>query len=332
MPRIDALPTTILPSRTHTVPAMKDGLTVQLTVGQLLDLVIGAAPGSLDTLDELAAALADDANYAATVTAALATKATTANLALATPVFGSVKLSLSGGNLLLSRERGSKLTIGGVPVVVPQAGVTLAPAGFTAGTLYYAYAAVVSGNVVLEGSTSAYAIDATTGQALKSGDASRTLVGMFRTIAGPVFSDTIKQRFVRSWFNDPGLKLLSSFSANRATTSVSTVELNSEIRCEMLLWAGEKVDATLVGSAINGATLGRNNSLIGVDGIGTVVSGTQSIMTSIDTVPFTAQTLQEGLSEGYHYVTMGASVNSGTGTWYGDSDGRRTNLKCDVSK
>lgn len=36
--------------------------------------VINAAPGALDTLDELAAALGDDANFATTMTTALATK------------------------------------------------------------------------------------------------------------------------------------------------------------------------------------------------------------------------------------------------------------------
>lgn len=36
--------------------------------------LIGGAPGALDTLNELAAALADDASFSATVTAALATK------------------------------------------------------------------------------------------------------------------------------------------------------------------------------------------------------------------------------------------------------------------
>lgn len=38
------------------------------------DYVVGAAPGALDTINELAAALGNDANYAATVTAALAGK------------------------------------------------------------------------------------------------------------------------------------------------------------------------------------------------------------------------------------------------------------------
>ena len=39
--------------------------------------VIGGAPAALDTLNELANALGDDADYAATITTALATKATT---------------------------------------------------------------------------------------------------------------------------------------------------------------------------------------------------------------------------------------------------------------
>jgi hypothetical protein len=44
--------------------------------------LIAAAPGALDTLDELAAALGDDANFAATVTTALALKAPLASPAL----------------------------------------------------------------------------------------------------------------------------------------------------------------------------------------------------------------------------------------------------------
>lgn len=42
--------------------------------------LIAGAPGALNTLDELAAALGDDANYAATITNALATKANTSSL------------------------------------------------------------------------------------------------------------------------------------------------------------------------------------------------------------------------------------------------------------
>lgn len=56
-----------------------------------VDAVIAAAPGALNTLDELAAALGDDANYATTVTNALALKAP-----LASPTFtGTVALPAS---------------------------------------------------------------------------------------------------------------------------------------------------------------------------------------------------------------------------------------------
>ena len=47
-----------------------------------VNAVIASAPAALDTLDELAAALGDDANYAATITTALAAKAPLASPAL----------------------------------------------------------------------------------------------------------------------------------------------------------------------------------------------------------------------------------------------------------
>ena len=43
-------------------------------VATAINNLIGGAPGALDTLNELAAALADDASFSATITAALATK------------------------------------------------------------------------------------------------------------------------------------------------------------------------------------------------------------------------------------------------------------------
>ena len=42
------------------------------------DALVGAAPGALNTLSELADALGDDPNFAATVNAAIAARATTA--------------------------------------------------------------------------------------------------------------------------------------------------------------------------------------------------------------------------------------------------------------
>lgn len=80
----------------HTIPAMRSGQTVKLTAAQLATYVIAivtdSAPTTLDTLNELAAALGDDPNFATTVTNALAAKAsitgaeTLTNKTLTTPV------------------------------------------------------------------------------------------------------------------------------------------------------------------------------------------------------------------------------------------------------
>lgn len=53
-----------------------DGSTITAEIGAAIDALVGGAPGALDTLNELAAAMADDASYSATITAALATKLT----------------------------------------------------------------------------------------------------------------------------------------------------------------------------------------------------------------------------------------------------------------
>ena len=64
------------------VPVWKQYVDVSIAtaVDDAVTALLDGTPGALDTLNELAAALGDDANFAATVTAALATKATTAAL------------------------------------------------------------------------------------------------------------------------------------------------------------------------------------------------------------------------------------------------------------
>jgi hypothetical protein len=63
------------------VPVVQGGVTKKATVQALIDAVVAvivdSAPGTLDTLNELAAALGDDADFAAAVTTALAGKLAT---------------------------------------------------------------------------------------------------------------------------------------------------------------------------------------------------------------------------------------------------------------
>ncbi len=81
-----------------------DGKTTETYVNTQITNVVGVAPAALDTLTELAAALGDDANYAATTTTALGNRYTKAEadakiveLAPATDISG--KLDKSGGTM-----------------------------------------------------------------------------------------------------------------------------------------------------------------------------------------------------------------------------------------
>jgi hypothetical protein len=273
------------------------------------------------TIVNLVADLAAKADAAAT-TAALALKQAAADLS-----FGQCQLTLSGGNLLLSRYNGRLLTINGVHQIIPASGPTLAATGLTPATLYYIYAWMNAGTMTLEASTTVPVVDAATGVWIKTGDATRTRVGVARPITGPAWTDTPKQRFVRSWYNDPGVILFNNFTASRTTTSTSYVEINSEIRCEALIWSGEAFEANASGTVLNSAASGRNQSSLAYNGTTPEIGGSLVIATTAnDNVPFTAQALKTGLTEGYNYVTLLGLVSSGTGTWLSDSDGRRTTL------
>jgi hypothetical protein len=50
------------------------GYATETYVGEQIDLLVDSAPGTLDTLNELAAALGDDPNFATTITTSIATK------------------------------------------------------------------------------------------------------------------------------------------------------------------------------------------------------------------------------------------------------------------
>jgi hypothetical protein len=249
-----------------------------------------------------------------------------ASQSVVAPSAGNCRLTLSGGNLSLGRINGRLLTINGVNETIPSTAPTLAATGLTPSTLYYIYAYMNSGVMTLEASATAYAVDATTGVYIKTGDATRSLVGMARPITGPAWANTSQNRFVRSWYNEPAVNLSGRFTANRQRTSTAWGELNSEIRCEFIAWSGETMQAMGAGNAINGLAGDGSRSALGFDS--TTVpepNGAISLMGSADIVPFSVLSYQPGLTEGYHYVTLLGAIQTGasTSTWYGDTDGRR---------
>jgi hypothetical protein len=126
------------------------------------------------------------------------------------------------------------------------------------------------------------------------------------------------------------VNLFSNFTANRQTTSTTFAELNTEIRCEFLVWSGEVADACSTGNAINGAAGDGTKSALAfgtsTPASAVEVNGAISLMGSADIVPFSARAMKTGLTEGYNYVTLFGAIQTGpsTSTWYGDNDGRRT--------
>lgn len=97
--------------------------------------LIAGAPGALDTLDELAAALGDDANFAATLTTALAAKKASApavqsvaSNATVTPTFSDdlVKVTAQAAGLTLANWSGSAVAGWGMAIRIKDNGTARA--------------------------------------------------------------------------------------------------------------------------------------------------------------------------------------------------------------
>ena len=235
---------------------------------------------------------------------------------------GQCRLAKSGSNLVLSPYNGNQLLINGTAESIPTAGVSLSASGLSVGTTYFIYAYMSTGTMTLEASTTAHATDTATsgnlGVEIKSGDATRTLVGMARVITGPAWADTEAQRFVVSYFNRKSINGRSSLSTNRTTTSTSYVEINSEIRNEFLTWADEGVNISCGGICQNDTTVQGATSSIGIDGTTAedVYYSAQAFAGGAD-LSFACALNKSGLSEGYHYATLLGKVSANTGTWKG---------------
>jgi hypothetical protein len=215
----------------------------------------------------------------------------------------------------LSRLNGNKLFINGEWYSIPALGVTVSNSGLSTSTTYYVYAYQNVGTITLEISTTAYADDATYGNKIKSGDATRVLVGMVRTQSGSAIFETADTLYL-SWFNKKGKVNATAFSVDRTTTSTATVEINSEIRTPFLTWTGEVVRLSSSGHCSNsGANVCR--TFIGIDGTTGRANGTNMLGTSA--VPIAVSEAPSSLAEGYHYATLCGSVGAGTGTWAASS-------------
>jgi len=227
----------------------------------------------------------------------------------------SARLVFSSTTLLtLSPQGGGWLWINGFNRQVPTSNPTISNSGLSANTLYYVYATISGGVMVLSLSTTGYTVG-TNGIAVKSGDATSTLVGMVQTDGSSLFSSTL----TRSYWNRTAVRSRATFGSNKTTTSATFVELDSGSRASFLVWAGESARFSVAGSFTSSG--GGTNASSGIGFDGTTAESEASAVGGPAGNGYSGAIgisgVKTGLAEGLHYATILGATGSGTATWTG---------------
>lgn len=238
-------------------------------------------------------------------------------------VYTQCRLTKVSTNLVLNRHNGRWITTNGKRRLIPSGGVSLAASGLSNNTLYYIYAYDNSGTLTLEASTTGYAIDSSTGLPLKTGDATRTLVGMAKTDGSAAWQYDDSHLHVLSYFNRRELCGLVPFTSDATTSSVTYVELSSSYRLSFLTWADEAMIASASGLGYSMSAFARVCTALGFDG----TTAEDTYFENQTTTDFfrsgaalTVRKKPNVLSEGSHYVTTLGKVDNVvyTGYWVGN--------------
>lgn len=249
---------------------------------------------------------------------------------------GDCRLTYTNATTLtLVRKNGDRLCINGVNEQIPSAGVTVSNAGLSADTTYFVYAAMSSGTMLLETSTTGHTEDTTTGMEVKSGAVTRTLVGMARTNPSSQFAQTSSLLGVITYFNRRLKSIKASFTTTRSTTSTSYTEINSEIRLPFLTWGDNDVAYTLRGTTTNGTNAAVNFTACGIETGGSVTVRGGTVVAQIPTgASQNHSTAFAGFSdeaEGFHYATVMGKVTLGTGDWAGGSSTAENDITLNIA-
>lgn len=226
---------------------------------------------------------------------------------------GQCRLAKSGANLVLVPFNGNNILINGVRNIIPAAGVSLGAGGLAASTTYFIYAYMNGATMTLEASATGHSTDATTGVEIKTGDVTRTLVGMARTSVGTAWVHTRDQQFVRSWFNRERLIGGRDLQATRSTTSGAQAETSSADRAEFLSWAGEQVALKFDGDVTNSVAAGNVSNYVAI-----YLDSTTSVYTMLIGTPAAGIYINMASpvawiapAEGYHYISPYISQSLG---------------------
>lgn len=220
-------------------------------------------------------------------------------------------LQASTTQLKLVQRNGRNLIINGVPQQVPNTGVTVSNSGLAASTLYYVYAYMVGTTMTLEVVTTGHSTN-TDGVEIKTGDATRTLVGMVWTDASVLFQDSPALRHVGSYFNRRIRSAVVSAPSAYGFSTTSFAEITPNMQVSIVAWADENIDASFDGNLYNSTTGALTSLNLYADGA--AFGGLSEVAipgTAIDHVPAHSAS-SVPLSEGRHLFSPYGKVSSGS--------------------
>lgn len=205
---------------------------------------------------------------------------------------------------------GRYIFINGDNRVIPSAGVTLSSTGLGVTTLTYVYAFMVGSTITLELSTAAPVMDTTFGIPIKTGDSTRTCVGMVYTTTTNQFA----ANFVISYANRRVKTAAGAYTAARSWGSTTPTELDSGGRSLWLHWGDEVVNIGIVGTSYNNTVGSWTTTQVSVNGGGGRATAQVQAVANYNTNASFTDAVKP--VQGYNSLTLLCSIaNGGTGFW-----------------
>jgi hypothetical protein len=208
---------------------------------------------------------------------------------------------------------------------IPSAGITAAntsvylegssPSNLDGSTTYYVYLFDNAGTLAMDFSATGPAVDATSGLKIKTGDATRLLIGMVRTDGSNLFQTP---GLVLSWYKRRPIAIAGTALSGPPTTgSASAVELQVGARLLFLAWGEDAIKASFNGCASH-TTAGQTfTTYLTLDGTATAFHA--AVVVSGPVAAYKCNVSCSGTkiatTDGYHYATLTGLTSAVTATW-----------------
>lgn len=282
------------------------------TINGTITAVSYSAPNTTVTVAWDSGSLANEAITSIMIGIGSGLGSVPAAVATQSPVYTACRLNyVNTTTIRLDRHNGFLLTIDNTPQQIPAAGVTLGRYGAPS-TLYYVYACMIAGVMTLEPSTTGYAADSRNGVMVKSGDVTRTLVGMIWIDAGAFYISTATVAGVRSYFNRHPVQTYQY--ANTSTSSASPSALMTAHTS--LVWPDDIVTVIASGYMTNNVINGTSWIELYADYASTSVTGVAHAYINGATSPVTVTRGFVGYTAGLHaWHPAGWVGGGGTGNY-----------------